>query len=121
MSGKKMLQTMQTGHKFDFLNLSVRAIVVMAEAKKKGYVCNQDIRRLYSLHKRSKRSESFLLNLVDGGHLQRVGYDRYVLTEKAERAIASVGPRIRPLFDMTSYRPKDDAPVRWRDNAYAES
>jgi hypothetical protein len=97
--------------KFDFLNLSLRALVVLVLAKKKGFVCNQDIRKLYSLHKRSKRSESFLLNMVDNGHLKRVGYDRYVLTEKSTMALNVVAPKLQDLFVQSKETPLTETPL----------
>jgi len=83
--------------KFDFLNLSVRGLIVLLTAKSKGSVCTQDVRKLYSLHKRSKRSAGFLVNMVENGHLKRVGRDRYVLTPKAELAIELLLKRIEIL------------------------
>lgn len=83
--------------KFDFLNLSVRGLVVLLMAKRKGYVSTQDVRKLYSLHKRSKRSAAFLINMVENGHLRRVARDRYVLTPKAELAIDLIMRRIEAL------------------------
>ncbi|MEM3656138.1 MAG: hypothetical protein QXP58_06480 [Thermoprotei archaeon] len=88
--------------KFDFLNLSVRGLVVLLMAKKKGYVCAQDVRKLYSIHKRSKRSAGFLVNMVENGHLKRVGRDRYVLTPKAEEAVHLLLRRIRMLTQEES-------------------
>jgi hypothetical protein len=85
-------------HKFDFLNLSLRGLVVLILAKKKGFVSSQDVRKLYSLRKRSKRSETFLLNMVDNGHLRRVGLNKYVLTEKSRLALQILAPRLRDLF-----------------------
>jgi len=83
--------------KFDFLNLSVRGLVVLLMTKKKGYICTQDVRKLYSLHKRSKRSAGFLVNMVENGHLKRVARDRYVLTPKAELAIDLLVKRLQVL------------------------
>jgi predicted transcriptional regulator of viral defense system len=85
--------------KFDFLNLSIRGLVVLLMAKKKGYVCTQDVRRLYSLHKRSKRSAGFLINMVENGHLKRASRDRYVLTPKAEMALDSLARRLQIPLD----------------------
>jgi len=73
--------------KFDYLNLTLRGLVVISKALRKGYVTNQDVRELYSLHKRSKRGENFLRNMVSEGYLKRAGYDKYVLTEKAYDAL----------------------------------
>lgn len=75
------------GQKFGYLNLTLRAAVVLLEAKRKGSIRNQDIRRLYSLHKRSKRGDSFLRNLVKEGYLNRAGHDTYVLTAKSMQVI----------------------------------
>ncbi|PSN91105.1 hypothetical protein B9Q03_05040 [Candidatus Marsarchaeota G2 archaeon OSP_D] len=83
--------------RFDFLNLSVRGLVVLLMTKKKGYICTQDVRKLYSLHKRSKRSAGFLVNMVENGHLKRVARDRYVLTPKAELAIDLLMKRLQLL------------------------
>jgi hypothetical protein len=85
-------------HKFDFLNLSLRGLVVLILAKKKGFVCSQDVRRLYSLRKRSKRSETFLLNMMENGHLRRVGLNKYVLTEKSRLALQVLAPKLKDLF-----------------------
>jgi hypothetical protein len=73
--------------KFGYLNLTLRAVVVLLEARRKGFIRNQDIRRLYSLHKRSKRGDSFLRNLLKEGYLERVGHDTYILTSKSKRVI----------------------------------
>gem|GEM_PF-1471013 len=101
----------ESKQKFDFLNLSLRALVVLVLAKKKGFVCNRDIRKLYSLHKRSKRSESFLLNMVDNGHLKRVGYDKYVLTEKSLMALNVVAPKLQDLLVQDERSPLTEAPL----------
>lgn len=92
-------------HKFDFLNLSVRGLLVLLTAKSKGYVCVQDVRKLYSLHKRSKRSAAFLVNMVENGHLRRVSRDRYVLTPKAEVAVEVILKRIDALRCGRTQRP----------------
>ncbi|MEM3857037.1 MAG: hypothetical protein QXI37_00850 [Thermoprotei archaeon] len=73
--------------KFDYLNLSLRALVVISEALESGSVSNLNVRRLYSLHGRSKKAESFIANLVEGGYLRRTGRDRYEPTPKAFSAM----------------------------------
>lgn len=82
-------------HKFGFMNISLRTLILLLEAKRKGYLSNQDVRVFYSLHKRSKNVDSTLAAMVSNGYLRRTGYDRYEPTRKAEQALQEIQTRIR--------------------------
>lgn len=64
-------------------------------AEKKGFVCTQDVRRLYALSKRSKRAVKFLRNMVKNGLLYKKEEDVYILTPKAEAALDLIREKIK--------------------------
>ncbi|MEM0120414.1 MAG: hypothetical protein QW688_03115 [Thermoprotei archaeon] len=90
--------------KFDFMNLTLRGYVVLLLARKKGWVCTQDVRQLYALSKRSKRAVKFIRNMVKNGLLYKKDEDVFVLTPKAEAALDVLHEKINAIKKRRSPR-----------------
>jgi DNA-binding PadR family transcriptional regulator len=82
-----------THSKFLYFNTTLRLLALLAHAERKGYITLIDVRKLYSLNKRSRKAYGFLYNAVANGYFRRVGPrgrgdTAYTLTEKGAEALA---------------------------------